>query len=66
MLASACLPTLHHAVQIDGVAYWDGGFSANPDIKTLATESPTGDTLIIQLNPLVRHELPRGVREISM
>ena len=66
VLASACLPTLHHAVEIDGVAYWDGGFSANPDIKTLATESPTGDTLIIQLNPLVRHELPKGVREISM
>ncbi|MEI9901580.1 MAG: patatin-like phospholipase family protein [Hyphomicrobium sp.] len=33
VLASACLPTLHHAVEIDGAAYWDGGFSANPDIK---------------------------------
>jgi len=66
VLASSCLPTLHHAVQIDGVAYWDGGFSANPDIKTLAMESPAGDTLIVQLNPLVRHELPKGVREISM
>jgi NTE family protein len=66
VLASACLPTLHHAVEIDGVAYWDGGFSANPDIKTLAMESPVEDTLIVQLNPLVRHGLPTGVREISL
>jgi len=66
VLASSCLPTLHHAVQIDGVAYWDGGFSANPDIKTLAMESPVGDTLIVQLDPLIRNELPKGVREISM
>jgi len=66
VLASACLPTLHHAVDIDGVAYWDGGFSANPDIKTLAMESPVEDTLIVQLNPLVRHGLPTGVREISV
>jgi NTE family protein len=66
VLASACLPTLHHAVEIDGVAYWDGGFSANPDIKTLAMESPVEDTLIVQLSPLVRQELPTGVRDISL
>jgi NTE family protein len=51
VLASACLPMLHHAVQIDGRAYWDGGFSANPDITTLALESSVADTLIVQLNP---------------
>lgn len=66
VLASACLPTLHHAVEIDGVAYWDGGFSANPDIKTLAMESPVEDTLIIQLSSLVRQGLPTGVRDISL
>jgi NTE family protein len=65
ILASACLPTLHHAVKIDGVAYWDGGFSANPDLITLAMESPIADTLIVQINPLVRHGLPTGAREIS-
>lgn len=65
VLASACLPTLHHAVEIDGVAYWDGGFSANPDIKTLAMESPVEDTLIVQLSSLVRQGLPTGVREIA-
>jgi len=66
VLASSCLPTLHHAVEIDGVSYWDGGFSANPDIKTLAMESPVEDTLIVQLNSLVRPGLPTGVREISL
>jgi NTE family protein len=67
VLASACLPTLHHAVEIDGVAYWDGGFSANPDIKTLAMESPVEDTLIVQLSPMVRQgSVPTGVRDIGM
>ena len=66
VLASSCLPTLHHAVEIDGVSYWDGGFSANPDIKTLAMESPVEDTLIVQLNSLVRPGQPTGVREISL
>lgn len=66
VLASACLPSLHHAVEIDGVAYWDGGFSANPDIKTLAMESPIEDTLIVQLSSLVRPSVPTGVRDISL
>jgi len=65
VLASACLPTLHHAVMIDGRAYWDGGFSANPDLVTLATESPVEDTLIVQLNPLQDVKLPRSAREIA-
>lgn len=51
VLASACLPTLHRAVEIDGRLYWDGGFSANPDVVTLASESPCHDTLIVELNP---------------
>ncbi len=65
VLASACLPTLHHTVVIDGVGYWDGGFSANPDIVNLAMQSPVRDTLIVQLNPLVKIDLPTGVREIA-
>lgn len=65
VLASACLPILHHAVEIDGVAYWDGGFSANPDIVTLACESPVGDTLIVHVNPLVAPVLPTGARAIA-
>ncbi|MCL4765989.1 MAG: patatin-like phospholipase family protein [Hyphomicrobiaceae bacterium] len=65
VLASACLPTLHHAVVIDGRAYWDGGFSANPDLLTLAAESPVEDTLIVQLNPLQHAGMPRSSREIA-
>ena len=65
ILASACLPTLHHAVTIDGRAYWDGGFSANPDLQTLATESPVEDTLIVLLNPLEHDDVPRSLTEIA-
>lgn len=65
VLASACLPTVHHAVEIDGSAYWDGGFSANPDLVTLGVESPVADTLLITLAPLVHDEHPTTVRDIS-
>ena len=65
VLASACLPTIHHAVSIDGHAYWDGGFSANPDLVTLGRESPIGDTLIVKLNSIDRPGVPMSAREIS-
>lgn len=65
VLASACLPNLHHAVEIDGRAYWDGGFSANPPIVALAEESSIGDTLIVQLNPLQRASVPRTAGDIA-
>ena len=65
VLASTCLPTLHHAVQIEGRAYWDGGFTANPDLVTLAAESPVGDTLIVLLNPIEKPSRPRSAREIA-
>lgn len=64
VLASACLPTIHHAVTIDGTAYWDGGFSANPDLVTLARESPVNDTLIVKLTGVERG-VPTTSREIS-
>jgi len=65
VLASACLPTIHHAVSIDGHAYWDGGFSANPDLVTLARESPFGDTLIVKLNSIDKPGVPTSAREIT-
>ncbi len=65
VLASACLPQVHHAVEIEGRAYWDGGFSANPDIVTLAAESPVGDTLLVLLNPIAKSSTPRSAREIA-
>ena len=65
VLASACLPALHHAVSIGGQAYWDGGFSANPDLVTLGRESPVRDTLIVKINALDRDGVPMSAREIS-
>jgi NTE family protein len=65
VLASACLPTLHHAVVIDGQAYWDGGFSANPDLVTLARESRVGDTLIVRLTAPERTGVPTTARDIA-
>lgn len=65
VLASTCLPTLHHAVQIDGRAYWDGGFTANPELVTLAATSPVHDTLLVLLNPIEKSSLPRSAREIA-
>jgi NTE family protein len=65
VLASACLPTIHHAVVIGGRAYWDGGFSANPDLVTLAGESPVADTLIVQIAPVTKAGIPKGAREIA-
>lgn len=64
VLASACLPTIHHAVSIDGSAYWDGGFSSNPDLLTLARESPVNDTLIVKLTGVERG-VPTTTRDIS-
>lgn len=65
VLASACLPTIHHAVVIDDRAYWDGGFSSNPDLVHLALESPVGDTLIVLLNPTHRPGIPKTHAEIA-
>lgn len=66
VLASACLPTMHHAVEIDGHAYWDGGYSANPDLLSLGTLSDTGDTLIILVAPRNSTDHPTTARDIAM
>ena len=65
LLASACLPTLHHAVEIDGEHYWDGGFTANPAIYPLMYECTTPDVLLVLLNPLLRDDAPRSAEDIS-
>jgi NTE family protein len=65
VLASSCLPAVHHAVEINGVAYWDGGYSANPDLITLAAECPVADTLIIQITPLDKNGIPKSSKEIT-
>lgn len=66
VLASACLPTLHHAVEIDGEAYWDGGFTANPAVYPLIYECESRDVLLILLNPLEVDKAPRSADDIAM
>lgn len=65
LLASACLPTLYQAVEIDGVPYWDGGFSGNPSMTPLVRECDSNDTILIQINPVERPGIPRQAREIA-
>ena len=51
ILASACLPVIHHAVSIDGETYWDGGYSANPPLIPLVATSRASEILIVQIMP---------------
>jgi len=64
IVASACLPYLFHAVEIDGVPYWDGGYLGNPSIFPLFRTTTTEDVLLVQINPLERHATPTTNREI--
>ena len=64
LLASACLPTMFQAIEIDGEPYWDGGYSGNPTLTPLIRECKSHDTILIQINPLERKELPRSASEI--
>ncbi len=64
LLASGCLPTMFQAVEIDGEAYWDGGYSGNPTITPLVRECRSQDTILVQINPIVRDEVPRSARDI--
>ena len=64
LLASACLPTMFQAVEIDGEAYWDGGYAGNPTITPLVRESNATDTILVQINPRERADLPRTAAEI--
>ena len=64
MLASACLPTLFQAVEIDGEPYWDGGYSGNPTLTPLVRECDASDTIIVPINPVERPGTPRSARDI--
>jgi len=65
ILASACLPTLFRAVEIDGEAYWDGGYTGNPPLFPLFDPSLPEDVLIININPLQREKIPQTPQEIQ-
>lgn len=64
VLASACLPTLFRAVEIDGQAYWDGGYSVNPALTPLIDSCADPDIVIVQINPLRRDGSPRNAPDI--
>jgi len=65
VMASACLPTVFQAVEIDGEPYWDGGYSANPALLPLINQCESADIVLVQLNPLTRRETPRTPFEIT-
>ena len=56
VMASACLPAVFRAVEIDGAHYWDGGYLGNPVLYPFFRSTETEDVLIVQINPLVRRK----------
>jgi NTE family protein len=64
VLASACLPYMFHAVEIDGVPYWDGGYMGNPVLFPFFNHCASSDILIVQINPVERKQTPKTAREI--
>jgi NTE family protein len=64
VMASACLPFLFPPVEINGEAYWDGGYIGNPALYPLVDDPVCRDIIIVQINPMRREALPRSAREI--
>jgi len=64
VMASACLPFLFRAVEIDGEPYWDGGYLANPPIFPFFSATESEDVLLVQINPLERQTVPTSAKEI--
>ncbi len=64
LLASACLPTLNHAIEIDGEPYWDGGYTGNPAVYPLIYRCKTPSILVVMLQPLTREDPPTSAQAI--
>lgn len=65
VMASACLPQVFRAVEIDGAAYWDGGYGGNPSLAPFFQANLVQDVLLIQINPVVREGTPKTANEIQ-
>ncbi|MEM8811457.1 MAG: patatin-like phospholipase family protein [Pseudomonadota bacterium] len=65
VMASACLPSLFKAVEIDGEAYWDGGYMGNPPLFPLIDETDARDVILVQINPFERPDIPTTAVEIE-
>lgn len=64
VMASAALPFMYQAVEIDGEAYWDGGYAGNPALFPLVDECDARDLVLVQINPFNRPDVPRTARDI--
>lgn len=64
VMASAALPLVFQAVEIEGEPYWDGGFTGNPPILPLVESTSAGDILVVQITPLQRKDTPTSARDI--
>ena len=64
LLSSACLPTLHHAIEVDGEPYWDGGYSGNPAVYPLIYRCKSPSILVVMLQPLTREDPPTSAQAI--
>jgi len=65
VLASACLPQVFQAVEIDGIPYWDGGYMGNPSLFPFRDHTVTADIVVVQINPVERIGVPRTTQEIQ-
>jgi NTE family protein len=65
LLASACLPTAHRAIEIDGEPYWDGGYCANPAVFPLFYDCDSDDIVLVLLSPLKHTETPHSAKDIQ-
>ncbi len=64
VLASTCLPTMFQAVEIEGEAYWDGGYLGNPALYPLFYGPDTDDVILVQINPVRREDVPKTAAAI--
>ena len=64
-LASACLPSVYQAVEINGEHFWDGGYMGNPPLFPLVRETDAHDLILIQINPMRREDVPKRSGEIN-
>lgn len=64
VMASACLPYLYKAVEIDGEHYWDGGFAGNPAVYPFFYKCDSQDVMIVHINPMLRDIVPKTAPEI--
>jgi NTE family protein len=65
VMASACIPTLYRAVEIDGEPYWDGGYMGNPVLWPFFYNTRSQDLLLVEVNPIERHTTPMTAYEIA-